>query len=138
MSAGEVFLGIIALATLSTAIVQIAVLVALYKVVRKIGRSADRLEQDVRPLLGRLDTISQEASRAVGVAAAQVDRVDRLSANVSERIERILDAVESAVLRPAKEGAALLSAFRAAIAAIREMRAERGRRRTDDEDALFI
>ena len=37
-----------------------------------------------------------------------------------------------------REGAAMLSALRAAINALRDLRAGRSRKRAEDEDALFI
>ena len=49
-----------------------------------------------------------------------------------------MNTVQVAVGGTAREGAAILAGFRAALTAIREMRAGRVRARAEDEDGLFI
>lgn len=132
------FLGVIAVATLATAIVQIAVLIAASRLARRLDRLTDRVERELQPIAGHLKTIGQEASRAAVLATAQVERADRLFADVAQRLETLLDTVQSAVGRTAREGAAIVAGFRAAVNVIRDMRARRARSRADDEDALFI
>src|SRR2546429_662540 len=68
-----------------------------------------------------------------------VERADKLFADLSVRIDDTLNLVQASVIAPAREGRALLSAFRAAFHAVRELRQARARQaRSDDEDALFI
>jgi hypothetical protein len=136
----EIFLGLIALATLAMAIVQVGVIIAAGRLARRVDRLADQIEHDLRPLLGHLNTIGRDASRTMGLAAAQVERVDALFADLVVRIDQTLNAVQAAIVAPAREGRALLKALRAALDAIRGTR-ESGRQRTsrsEDEDALFI
>jgi len=136
----EIFLGLIALATLAMAIVQVGVIIAAGRLARRVDRLADQIEHDLRPLLGHLNTIGRDASRTMGLAAAQVERVDALFADLVVRIDETLNAVQAAIVAPAREGRALLKALRAALDAIRGSR-EPGRQRTsrsEDEDALFI
>jgi hypothetical protein len=136
----ELFLGLIALATLAMAIVQVGVIIAAGRLARRVDRLADQIEHDLRPLLGHLNTIGRDASRTMGLAAAQVERVDALFADLVVRIDQTLNAVQAAIVAPAREGRALLKALRAALDAIRGSR-EPGRQRTsrsEDEDALFI
>jgi hypothetical protein len=135
----DVFLGIIAVATLATAIVQIGVLVAASLLTRRVGRLLDRVERELSPMLASVNAIAQDAARAASLATAQVERVDKLFAEAAVRLDETLKLVQSAVAAPAKEGAALLSGLRAAINAIRSggSRSTRGRT-ADDEDALFI
>ena len=84
------------------------------------------------------------AARVVGeedqVAGDQVERVDRLFADVALRVEKTLSTVQDTVIGPVREGRALISAFKAAIQAVRELRQSgRGRQgRSEDDDALFI
>jgi hypothetical protein len=136
----DVFLGVIAFATLATAIVQIAVIVAAGRVARRIERLANQLEQDVKPLFGHLNAIGRDAARAAALATAQMERADKLFGDVALRVEHVLNGVQATMDAPAREGRALLSAFRAGMQAIREIRQKsRGRQgRGDDEDALFI
>jgi hypothetical protein len=134
---GEVFLGIIAVATLATAIVQIGVLVAAGRAAKRVDRLADRVERELTPLFASLNAIGQDAARAASLATAQVERVDRLVGDAAVRLEHTMDVVQSAVSAPAREGAALLAGLRAMLGAIRAPHPPRGRH-ADDEDALFI
>ena len=135
----NLFLGIIAVATLLIAIEQIGVLVAAGLLARRVARLTVELEQQVRPILNHLDAIGKEASRAAAIAGHQVERADRLFADVTGRVENGIDAVQRAIGGSSREGAALFSAVRAAVGAFRDPpSARRSRARGDDEDALFI
>jgi hypothetical protein len=135
----DVFLGVIAVATLAIAIAQLGVMVVAGLLARRMQRLADRLERDVAPLVNHLNTIGRDASRASALAVAQVERADQLFAELAERVDLVLNSLQSTLSVPAREGRAILSAFRAAVDAIRELRRSGRRRgRTDDEDALFI
>jgi hypothetical protein len=135
----EIFLGVIAVATLAIAIAQIGVMVATSAAVRRMERLADRVEQEFWPLLGHLNSIGRDAARAASLAANQVERADRIFADAAARIEETVATLQSTLVAPAREGRALVSAFRAAFTAIRELRHNRSRQgRGDDEDALFI
>lgn len=135
----DVFLGVIAVATLAIAVAQIGVIIAAGLMARRVGRLVDQFERDVRPLFGQLNAIGTDAARAVSLATAQVERADKLFNDVASRIEQTLNVVQGAMGGTAREGLAWLGAFRAALQAIRDLRAGRTRRsRGDDEDALFI
>jgi hypothetical protein len=71
---GEVFLGVIAVATLAMAIVQVGVIVAAGRLARRVEELADRLEQDVKPLFGHLNAIGRDAPRAAAPNCAQPGR----------------------------------------------------------------
>lgn len=137
-TSAEVFLGIIAVATLATAVVQIGLIVAVMAMARRVGRLADQVEREMRPLFVRFDEIASDVSRVTSLAAAQVDRADRLAADFAQRVEQALGLVQDGLLGSAREGRALLSGFRAALETLADARAGRRRRRRDDEDALFI
>ena len=89
-----------------------------------------------RPLAVHLDQMGRDASRVTALAAVQVERVDALFADIIGRLEGTLDAVQSVVSKPAREGAAMWAALRAMLTVLRS-RSNRGSR-ADDEDALFI
>lgn len=136
----ELFLGVIAIASLAIAIAQVGVIVAAGRLARRLERMANQFEHDMKPIFMHLNAIGRDASRAAALAAAQVERADLLFSDVAVRIERGLNSIQATVGAPAREGRALLSGLRAAIQAIRELRQDgrRRQRRSDDEDALFI
>jgi hypothetical protein len=136
----DVFLGVIAVATLAIAVAQVAVIVAAASAVKRVGQIADTFEREVKPLVGHLTAIGRDASRAAQLATAQVERADKLFGDVAFRFEQTLAGVQASISGPAREGRALLSAFRAAFQALRELRRDGRPRqgRGDDEDALFI
>jgi hypothetical protein len=134
----ELFLGIIAVATLATAIVQVGVLVAAGLLARRLQRVVETTERELKPLLEHLNAIGRDASRAASLATAQVERADRLFADLAQRIEQILELIQSVVTGPIREGAAVMSALRAILSFMRDPRAGRRTARSEDEDALFV
>jgi hypothetical protein len=134
-----VFLGIIAAATLAMAIVQVGVLVAAGRLARRLGQFVDEIERDVKPILGNLNTITRDASRAVTLAVAQVERIDAVCADVIRTIDQTLSTIHSAIIKPAREGRALIMGFQAVMAAVLQFRAHRSRTNAkEEEDGLFI
>jgi uncharacterized protein YaaN involved in tellurite resistance len=133
---GEVFLGIIAFASLLTAVMQVGALIAAARLAMRLEKVVGRIEQEIKPLAAHLDQMGRDASRMTAIAAVQVERVDALFADLIGRLESTLDAVQSVVSKPAREGAAIWAAVRAMLSVLRS-RSNRGSR-ADDEDALFI
>lgn len=134
-----VFLGVIAVATLATAVVQIGLLVAAGLLTRRLGRFVDEVEREVKPIIGHLNSVSRDASRAAGIAVAQVERMDDLLSDVAAKIDQTITTIHSAIVKPAREGRAWLLGFQAMLAAIREFRSGRSRSRgRDEDDGLFI
>lgn len=133
-----IFLGVIALATLVMAAIQVGAVVFAARMAKRVDRLVDQVEHEIKPLLVNLTEVSQNAVRASSLAAAQVERADRLFASVTERVDETFTLVQTAIIAPAREGRAIISAVRAAVAAFRQLRAARARSRMEDEDALFI
>ena len=135
----DVFLGTIAVATLAMAIAQLGVLIAAGLLARRVYRLLSQVERDLRPAFEHVNAIAKDASRAVSLATAQVERADQLLGAVAMQIETALSGLQASLGAPAREGRALLGALRAALAAIREVRRNpRSRRRSEEDDALFI
>ena len=132
-----VFLGIIAMATLVTAILQVVLLVAGWQLVRRITTFVEDLDREIRPILGHVNAIARDASRVASLAAAQVERADQLLNNAVIRIEDLLSHMQSLVISTLREGNALMMGVRAVMAAIQAFRGRR-RRRAEDDEALFI
>ena len=136
-----VFLGVIAGSVLVMAVIQIGVIVYGARLARRVTLLADRVEREAMPVFAQLRTIGADAARTSALAAAQMERADRLFADVSQRIEETSVIVQEAVITPAREGAAVVAGLRAAITALRDVRAAGARRRSgrfDEEDPLFI
>jgi hypothetical protein len=134
-----VFLGIIAAATLAMAIVQIGVLVAAGRLSRRFGQFVDQFERDVKPILGQLNTLTRDASKAAALAVVQVERIDKLWGEVGSKLDNTLSTVTSVMLGPARHGRALLVGFQAVMAALRHYRSQGSRANgKEEEDGLFI
>jgi len=135
----NVWLGIIAVGVLVMAVIQIAAIVFAMSAARRIGQVADRLEQNLNPVVSNLQAITSEAARMTTLAAAQVERADRMFADLTRRADQVMAAVPT-LLGPAGKGLAFLNGIKAALAAIHELRrsSRRGAAHPDEEDALFI
>ena len=139
MSLSEVFLGVIAVATLAMAIVQIGVLVAAGRLARRVDRLVDQVEHEIKPALGHLNAIGGYVSRAVAIGTAQVERLDRVFVDLAKKLEDAIAGIQAGVVAPIREGKALWSALGAALSVVFEARRSAHRRqRAEDEDALFI
>lgn len=138
---GELFLGIIAAATLVTAMLQIGVLVAAGLLVRRIFRLVDHVDRELKPIFESVQSIARDASRAASLATAQVEKLDRAMTDLMQRLDKTLKAVQTFVSGSGggSGGAAVwASAFKAVFNLIRDLRASRGRHGAEDDDALFI
>jgi methyl-accepting chemotaxis protein len=136
----EFFLGVIALATLTMAAIQVAVIFYGWTVARRVNRMLSQVEQQIQPLAESVNAIARDAARISSMAVGQVERVDRLVTTLSERIEQTATTVQDAILKPLRDGAAMLAGVKAAIEVFRELASRPGssRRRPEEEDALFI
>ena len=133
-----IFLGVIAVTTLLTAISQIVLLIAAARLVRRITTFVDDLDREVRPIIGHISSIARDASRVASMAVAQVERADQLLGDAAAKIEQTLAGVQTMIVNTLREGNALMMGFRAVMAAIRAFQRRQARRRSDDDDALFI
>jgi hypothetical protein len=144
-AASELWLAVIAIAVVIMAVIQIFVVAAGMRVARRVARLAHELESGVKPLLVHLTTASLEASRAASLAAAQVERFDRVISDLTNRVDHTLVAAQRIVTGPAREGMAIVAGVRAAVSALQGMR-EASRRRSavrsaageEEEESLFI
>jgi hypothetical protein len=138
VSWSEIFLGVIALSTLVMALIQVGAVVALARIARQAQQALTSLQQDVRPLMGKIHTIADEASRTAVIATAQAEKVDRLVTDLSRRVDETAGIVQQAIITPAREGMAIVAALRAGVSALRRARPARHGRHAEEEDPLFI
>jgi hypothetical protein len=136
----NVFLAVIAVATLVMALIQVGAIIAALRLAKQAQQVITSVQQDVKPLIARANAIAEEASRTMALATTQAQKVDRLVTDLSVRVEQTAAIVQDAIVTPAREGLAIVAAIRAGIGALRGLRdAEPGRGRTaDEEDPLFI
>ena len=136
----EVFLGVIALATFTMATIQVGVIVYGMGIARRLNQLLTEVEREMKPLAESVNTIARDAARISSLAASRVERVDRLVNELTFRIEQTATTVQDALLRPRREGAALMAGVKAVIEVFRELtgRSNQTSTRKEDEDTLFI
>ena len=133
-----IFLGIIAVATVATAVMQIGALMAASRLARRIERLADHVEYELKPLFGHLNAIGRDASRAASLATAQMERVDRAFGDLATRMDDTMNLVQSSVRGAARNGAPFLIGLKVALSVLKSFRSRRSRLAADEDDALFI
>jgi hypothetical protein len=136
-----VFLGVIALAVTVMAALQVGVAIAGARLARRVDSIATQVDHEIKPLIANLTAVSEEAARAAELATVQLERADALFADVADRVETTAASLQSAILGPAREGFAIISGVRAALSALKDIRAAAGPSRAtrhDEEDPLFI
>jgi uncharacterized protein YoxC len=78
MSADTAFLGVIAFATLTMAVIQIAVLVYAARAVKEAGKAMREMQRSIEPIISSARQMSEDAARITSLAAKQVERVDSI------------------------------------------------------------
>jgi uncharacterized protein YoxC len=150
---GQVFLGIIAVATLLMALLQVGAVIAAAKVARQAQDALGKAQQavvtaqqaitsvreEIRPLIAKANAIADEASKSAALASVQATKIDRLVTDLAQKVEQTSAIVQQAIVTPAKEGIAIVAALRAGLTAFRAGRDWRRRTsRSEEEDPLFI
>jgi hypothetical protein len=133
------FLGVIALSTLIMALIQVGAIIATLRVVREAQQVLKSVRQEVHPVIARATALADEASRTVALATAQMQKVDRLVTDLSQRVDETSSVVQQAIVTPAREGIAIVAAVKAALGVLRGLGPPgRPGRHSEEEDALFI
>ena len=119
MDVSTVLLGVIALATLLMASVQIAMIIYGRRLAKRLDGLVDVIEKEIRPTLTRVNAMSGDMSRAASLAALQAERFDELFTRLLEQFNRFSELAEDAVGEPMRRGAALLRGLQVLMAAFR-------------------
>jgi hypothetical protein len=145
IEAWEVFLGVIAVSTLATAIVQVAIVVIAARAARRAGERLSQLEESIRPIVANVQRISEDAARATASATAQVERAERLMDDVARRVDETMSEVQNTILGPARSGWAIFQTVREVLGAFFDRGPQRSRSRSHgpspaaaEDDASFI
>jgi hypothetical protein len=133
-----VWLAVMALSLFVMAAMQVGLALIALRLAKQVVATTEALRQDVKPLIEKTNHLVDEASRATSLAAAQVERVERLLSSTSDRVEETIGVLQGAILQPVRQGAALLTAVRAAVSVIRGAKRARARPTRDEEEALFV
>ena len=135
----DLFLGTIAAATLVMALIQVGAIMVAARLARQAQQTLSEVHREIRPLIAKVNAVADEATRTAALASAQVQKVDRLISDLSQRVDDTATIIQEAIVTPAREGVAIFAALKAGLAALRglgDMR--RSSARSDEEDPLFI
>jgi hypothetical protein len=135
----DLFLGTIAVATLLMALAQVGAMVVAARFAKQAQQTLVSVHEEIRPLLAKATAVADEAARTAALASVQVQKIDNLVTDLSQRVDETATVVQRAIVTPARQGVALLAAVRAGLAALRgigDMR--RSSSRAEEEDPLFI
>jgi len=139
VSWNEIFLGIIAGATLVTALIQVGAVVALLRLARQAQDTIAEVQREVKPLIAKVTSVAEEASRTASIATVQAQKIDRLITDLAVRVDETAGVVQQAIITPAREGLAVVAALKAGLGALRTFRDRpRHGRTAEEEDPLFI
>lgn len=119
MVSSTLLLAIIAAATVIMAVVQIGVVICAVRLAGRVNRLAAVVENDIKPTLARVDTISTDVARMTSLASAQAERLDKMVGNLSGQVDEILAVAQDSIVTPVKQGGAFLVGLRAALLAFR-------------------
>jgi hypothetical protein len=115
----DVYLGVIAAATLVMALVQLGVLIAGIMAIKRMNAALVRFEDSARPVLARVDTLVVDTTEAIAAARAQLDRVEQQAVHVLTRTDQAVQQVRHYLVAPAREGIALAAGARALVGGLR-------------------
>jgi tetrahydromethanopterin S-methyltransferase subunit B len=140
----ELWLGVIAVAVVVMAVLQVGAAVAALRLARRVDALTTEIQRGIKPVVSNLTSVSGDAARAATLAADQVARLEQLVGDLVRRADETMTTVQRFVQGPARDGAAVVAGVRAAIAALRGIRDVSRRRRStnrsmsEEEDSLFI
>jgi hypothetical protein len=116
----EVFLGVIAVATLVMALIQVCLVIAGIIALKRMHEMLVRIENAAKPVLAHVDDLVLDATASVAAARVQIDRVEQQAVQVLKRTEQAVQRVQDYLVAPAREGMALAAGARALFGAFRE------------------
>ena len=123
---GEVFLGVIAFATLITGIFHLTLTIAAVRMMKKMHQLTDRVEQAIEPTVARLDKFVDQAAHVVTQASTQIERAEHAFDDIGEQASRVSHTLRTLVTMPQRESSALAAGARAAFTSLTKGRLTNG------------
>jgi hypothetical protein len=143
----EVYLGVIAVAVAVMAVIQVVAIVVAMRASRRVGDAVARFENDVKPIVANLKSMSVDAARTASIASEQAQRAEQLIDDLAARVNSTVSAVEATIVQPARDAWAMVQGLLAALSSFRQGSPSHrqggpspGHRpaTTEEEDSLFI
>ena len=136
----DVYLGVIAVAVAVMAIIQVAAVVVALRAARRVDDVVTKWEDDVRPIVANLKSMSADAARTASIASAQAQKAEQLIGDLTTRVSDTVAAVEATIVAPARDAYAMVQGLLAAFAAFRQAPPAPARHASasEEEDSLFI
>ena len=145
MEIPTLLIGVIAVAVVIIAAVQVGLVIYGARLAHRIDRLVDQIENQIQPALSRVNDASGDVTRVTSLAVAQMERVDQLVARFVERSDQVMAVGQDAILEPLRRSAAVLQGLRVALISLRDMARESRRAPAqpgsavgEDQEALFI
>jgi hypothetical protein len=158
----EALLTLFVALTAIAVVLQAGVLIAIYLVAKRTSEQVDRFTKDARQLIGpiksvadNMKTVSEDLA-SLGVSAreqvrriealitdagqalqVQIERFDRASKNVADRVDETAEAVQDSILSPVREISALAKGLTRGFQAF-FFRKGRGEEPVREDEELFI
>jgi methyl-accepting chemotaxis protein len=132
---------LIALGVIVMAAIQVGAIVMAMRAARRVEGAIGALQQDIKPIVANLQTMSADAARATAKVATQVDRLERTLNDVSARINETATAVQETVVAPIREAMAIVHGLKAAFGALTALSGQKPSRRpaaADDDEPTFV
>ena len=121
MDEATLLLAVIAAATVVMAGVQVGMFVCGVLLSRRVNRLIEVVEKEMRPVVDRVGTLSDDAARLSSLAVTRIERVDGAFERIAARLEETMKAAQDAVVEPARQGMVLAHVLRAALSALRSL-----------------
>ena len=113
------FLGVIAASVLIMALIQVGLIVGVVLTARKVHALTRRIEREIEPVAMHVNAIVHQVQEGAAVATERLHRFEDSLMRIAERVDATVGTVQSGMLRPAREGAALAAGARAVVRALR-------------------
>ena len=97
---GVVFLGLIALCSLTQTIFLVRLALEGRRVARRVDEIQERLDREIRPSIENLTRFTRNLSEVSEIVALQMRRVDLVLADTAEKIQETTSALCAAVVKP--------------------------------------
>lgn len=119
----DVYLAVMTVAVVVVAAAQVVFAIVAFRAARRAQALVARLEQDVKPLLAQVQSISADVARTSALVATQAERVDGVTGRLALIVDDAAAIVTQNLLVPLRDGLALVRSVVAAVGGAAQERA---------------